>query len=431
VRICQLILIRLQVRFLLCHGCLNGVIRWLDGCQNQFVQVDPLRAYQSLNPDDLKRLATHIQKSLSAKGLSNSVQLLKGQPGVQVFANQLDTDDMLLGVMGGMVVNLKTGIARPQTASDLITKSAGCVFDPDATCPLFENFLQSIFRGDVDLIDYIQTWLGYALTGLTREQQLLFGYGIGANGKSVLFSILQALMGAYAIAAPVDTIMMRGKEGPKSHLLARLEGARLVIANETADNQALAENLIKEMTGGEKMAADAKYKDVVEFQPKFKLVVVGNHKPVIRGTDSGIWRRLHMVPFDRVLSEVEQDRDLLGKLKAELPGILNWAIKGCLNWQRTGLLMPDVMRRSVEEYRNESDVIGLWLDEKCETAPALFVAASTLFMSYKNWCEANGHFASSTTLLGKRLADRGFSKRKSGTVTWRGLALRQGMLPGM
>ena len=138
-----------------------------------------------------------------------------------------------------------------------------------------------------------------------------------------------------------------------------------------------------------------------------------------------------MVPFDRVLSEVEQDRDLLGKLKAELPGILNWAIKGCLNWLRTGLSMPDVMRRSVEEYRTESDIIGIWLEEACDVAPALSVAASTLFMSYKNWCEANGHFASSTTLLGKRLADRGFSKRKSGTVTWLGLALRQRMLPGM
>jgi putative DNA primase/helicase len=290
--------------------------------------------------------------------------------------------------------------------------------------------LQQVFQEDQSLIDYLQQYVGYCLTGLTTEQQVLFGFGLGANGKSVLFSVLTELFGSYALAAPIDTFMLSGNEGPKSYLLARLAGARFVLANETADGQRLAESIIKELTGGEVIAAAHKYGHLFEFQPRFKIAMVGNHKPVIRGTDSGIWRRLHLLPFNRSFSVSEQDPDLVTKLKSELSGILNWALKGALSWQQNRrLIVPEAMKKEVDAYHSESDIIGQWLTEKCADDPKATTASSALYYDYANWCKENGHIPSSKTLLGRRLTERGFGKRPGAKAVWIGLALQQPPFP--
>jgi putative DNA primase/helicase len=379
-----------------------------------------------LSPDDMKRFMNHVIKSLNAASLINAVTLLKGQPNVQIHAYDLDANPLLLGVKNGQCIDLKTGMVFDLTPEHLITKYVGCNYDPYAQCPQWEEFLQQVFQEDQSLIDYLQQYVGYCLTGLTSEQQVLFGFGLGANGKSVLFSVLTELFGTYAVAAPIDTFMLSGNEGPKSYLLARLAGARFVLANETADGQRLAENIIKELTGGEVIAAAHKYGHLFEFQPRFKIAMVGNHKPVIRGTDSGIWRRLHLLPFNRTFTPSEQDPDLVTKLKSELSGILNWALKGTLSWQQNKrLIVPEAMKKEVEAYHSESDIIGQWLTEKCAVDPKATTASSALYTDYANWCKANGHFASSQTLLGRRLSERGFRKRAGAKAVWIGLALLQ------
>ena len=377
-----------------------------------------------LSPDDMKRFMNHVIKSLNASSLINAVTLLKGQPKVQIHAQELDANPLLLGVKNGQCIDMRTGMVFDLTPEHLITKSVGCEYDPYAQCPQWEEFLQQVFQEDQSLIDYLQQYVGYCLTGLTSEQQVLFGFGLGANGKSVLFSVLTELLGTYAIAAPIDTFMLSGNEGPKSYLLARLAGARFVLANETSDGQRLAENIIKELTGGEVIAAAHKYGHLFEFQPRFKIAMVGNHKPVIRGTDSGIWRRLHLLPFNRSFAVSEQDPDLGTKLKSELTGILNWALKGALSWQQNKrLIVPDAMKKEVEAYHSESDIIGQWLLERCVVDPKATTASSALYYDYANWCKANGHVASSKTLLGRRLTERGFGKRTGAKATWIGLAL--------
>jgi len=379
-----------------------------------------------LAPDDMKRFMQHVIKSLNASSLINAVTLLKGQPNVQIHAGELDANSLLLGVQSGQCIDLTTGMVFDLTPEHLITKSVGCEYDPYAQCPQWEEFLQQVFQEDQSLIDYLQQYVGYCLTGLTTEQQVLFGFGLGANGKSVLFSVLTELFGTYAVAAPIDTFMLSGNEGPKSYLLARLAGARFVLANETADGQRLAENTIKELTGGEVIAAAHKYGHLFEFQPKFKIAMVGNHKPVIRGTDSGIWRRLHLLPFNRTFAVSEQDPDLVTKLKSELSGILNWALKGALSWQQNKrLIVPDAMKKEVEAYHSESDIIGQWLTERCAVDPKATTASSALYADYANWCKTNGHHASSQTLLGRRLSERGFGKRTGAKAVWIGLALLQ------
>jgi putative DNA primase/helicase len=383
-----------------------------------------------LSPDEMKRFIQHVIKSLSAASLINAVTLLKGQPKVQIHADELDANPMLLGVKNGQCIDLRTGMVFELTPEHLITKSVGCEYDPYAQCPQWEAFLQQVFQEDQSLIDYLQQYVGYCLTGLTSEQQVLFGFGLGANGKSVLFSVLSELFGTYAVSAPIETFMLSGNEGPKSYLLARLAGARFVLANETADGQRLAENIIKELTGGEVIAAAHKYGHVFEFQPRFKIAMVGNHKPVIRGTDSGIWRRLHLLPFNRSFAASEQDPNLVSKLKSELSGILNWALKGVLSWQQNKrLIVPDAMKKEVETYHSESDIIGQWLLERCVVDAKATIASSVLYADYANWCRSNGHLASSQTLLGRRLSERGFGKRTGAKAVWIGLALLQPTLP--
>ena len=385
---------------------------------------------ERMSPENLKRLSAHITKSLNATSLANSVTLLKGQPGVEVHTHELDANPMLLGLKNGQCMDLVTGMVFDMEPNHLVTKTVGCEFDPYAPCPQWEAFLLDVFQSDQDLIDYLQQWVGYCLTGSIAEQQILFAYGLGANGKSVLFSVLAEMFGTYAITAPVETFMLKANEGPKTHLLARLAGARFVLANETADGQRLAENTIKELTGGETIAAAHKYGHVFEYRPSFKIAIVGNHKPVIRGTDTGIWRRLHMLPFNRTFATHEQDPNLVKKLKSELSGILNWAIKGALAWhQNNRLQVPDAMRKEADVYRSESDIIGQWLSENCNVQGGLKESAADLYYDYGNWCKRNGHQVSSQTIFGRRLSERGFTKKSGAKVVWNGLALLQPTLP--
>ena len=388
------------------------------------------KGMEKMSPENLKRLSAHVTRSLNATSLANAVTLLKGQPGVEVHTHELDTNPMLLGLKNGQCMDLGTGMVFDMEPYHLVTKTVGCELDPYASCPQWEAFLLDVFQNDQDLIDYLQQWVGYCLTGSIAEQQILFAYGLGANGKSVLFAVLAEMFGSYAVTAPVETFMLSGNEGPKSFLLARLAGARFVLANETADGQRLAENTIKELTGGETIAAAHKYGHVFEYRPSFKIAIVGNHKPVIRGTDTGIWRRLHMLPFNRTFAPHEQDPNLVRKLKSELSGILNWAIKGALAWhQNKRLQVPDAMRKEADAYRSESDIIGQWLSENCNVQAGLKESAADLYYDYGNWCRRSGHQVSSQTIFGRRLSERGFSKKSGAKVVWNGLALLQPTLP--
>ena len=389
-----------------------------------------------------KVLAAHAAKSLNKNVLDNTVALLKSQPGVQLRAAQLDANDLLLGTADGQVIDLTTGQARAQTPADYITKAVVCSYDPLATCPTWQAFLDSLFRSgggskdlddDQGLISYLQQWVGYALTGQTKEQQFLFAHGFGANGKSVLFGLLQDLMGSYGLQSQSEAFMLNQATGGATPSLARLHGARLVIAPETEDGQRLAESTVKQLTGGDVMVARQLYAQHFEFIPKFKLVIVGNHKPQIRGDDHGIWRRVHLLPFKRIFEEHEQDKNLPKKLRKELPGILNWAIQGCLMWQRAcTLALPEIMQREAREYRSDMDLIAQWLADECEVGPEKQELVSTAYASFGRWCKQNGNAAFSNRRFSLKLAERGFAPTRSNKARgWSGFACRQGVLYGL
>jgi putative DNA primase/helicase len=343
---------------------------------------------------------------------------------IVVRPEQLDTDDNALTCRNG-TLDLRTGILRPHDPTDLITRLAPVNFNPEAKAPRFEEFLERIFAGDTELIGFVQRAAGYSLTGETSEQCFTICYGVGANGKSTLMSILQELMGEYAATTPTETLLVKRHGDGIPNDLARLVGVRLVSATETEDGRRLAEAKLKALTGGDKIAARFMRAEWFEFTPKFKIWLATNHRPDIRGTDLGIWRRVHLVPFNVTIEKEDQDPHLLDALRAELPGILAWAVRGCLEWRKRGLDPPEAVKIATEEYRGDSDQLGTWIDDDCEVGDELSEWASDLYFDYKEWSQRSGEKTMTQKALGRQLSERGFKKKrmKQG-IAYLGITLR-------
>jgi putative DNA primase/helicase len=274
-------------------------------------------------------------------------------------------------------------------------------------------------------MQFVQRAVGYSLTGNTREQVIFIAHGTGRNGKSTFTTTLLSLLGEYGQQTPTETLMVkRGDSIPND--LARLKGTRLVAAMESDEGRRLSEALIKQLSGGDRIPARFMRAEWFEFQPTFKIWLATNHKPVIRGTDLAIWRRIRLVPFTVTISEQEEDKQLGEKLQAEFPGILRWAVEGCLAWQQHGLGMPEAVKNATAGYREEMDVLGAWVAECCVIEPNAKAGAKELYASYTAWCEAGGERALSQRAFGLQLGERGF-ERYRGTGKkhmWRGIGLK-------
>lgn len=379
-------------------------------------------------PKDGEVFAKHARKSQDRKTICNTIALWSDFKSIRITINDIDSNPFMVGLdQARLVIDLKTGKTRPAVQSDYITKS----LMPDALGNSEEaerwiEFLNQIFDNDQELIDWMQMFLGYLLTGSTREQIFLFLYGLGANGKSVFVELVKYILGDYGRAISSETLSEGKRQaGSASPELANLIGSRLAVCSETEDGTALAESLVKSLVSGDTLSARKLYQGPIEYQPQFKLMMMGNHKPVIRGNDHGMWRRVRLVPFNRTFSEQERDPHLIDKLKSESNHILAWMIEGCIKWQKTSLAnVPESIKCATDEYQSDQDIIGLWLSECTEADNISETPSSALYESYKNWCMDNGHRAASKTALGRRLKDRRFTNRKShGRMVWVGINL--------
>jgi len=355
-------------------------------------------------------VAKHAKNSQQAPRLKAALELAQSIPELVLKHDQLDRHDMLLGVGNG-VVNLKTGKLQAAKPDDYITRHSPVIFDAAATCPLFLKFLDQVTGACKPLITYLQRVIGYCLTGNAAEQCLFFLYGYGANGKSTFLTVLTDLLGSdLARQTPSETLMARKSSGA-SNDIARLVGIRVVIANEIEDGSLLAESLVKQMTGGDVMTARFLYGEFIEFVPKFKLFIAGNHKPTIRGRDQGIWRRINLIPFEVTIPPGQRDKRLSIKLRAELPGILNWAIKGCLAWQKSGLAQPKLVTDAVNSYREEMDLLGQWVAGNCVVDARYVWPSRQAYGNYKLWAEGGGYKPMSESIFSREL-ETSFKKVK-------------------
>ncbi len=384
--------------------------------------------------DDSEKRVAFAKRAVYSEShgrIAGMIALAKSEAGIPVTLDQLDRDPWLLNVANG-TLNLHTGKLREHQRSDLITKLVPVAYHRNTGCPEWLKFLKTIMKGDVQLIAFLKRAVGYCLTGETNEQCLFILHGTGANGKSTFLRTISASLGDYAATASTDTFMVKDGDGPRNDV-ARLKGSRFVSAAEAEDGRQLAEALIKQMTGGDRLTARFLYNEAFEFQPAFKLWLAVNHKPVIKGTDNAIWRRIRLVPFEITIPEEKQDKTLPAKLQAELPGILRWAVEGCLAWQREGLKPPEAVVSATNEYRSEMDVLDQFLAERCVTAKGAealrhHVTVAGLYGAYEQWCGENGiHYPLTKPKLGSRLRERGLkNEKRNGEHVWLGIALREG-----
>ncbi|TAN84038.1 MAG: hypothetical protein EPN14_02505 [Gallionella sp.] len=376
-----------------------------------------------------EHFAKWARTTSSARTIEASLSLLSSMSGMRLSLPHIDADPMLIGFdHARQVIDLRTGIARAATPDDFITKSlAPCSIGDAALAVRWLAFLEQVFDGDAQLIGWLHRWCGYLLTGKTSEQIFLFFFGLGANGKSVFAETIRHVAGDYARTVASETLTATKRQaGGASPDLADLIGCRLALSTETEDGSALAESLIKTITGGDAISTRKLYCEPVTFQPAFKLLMLGNHRPIIHGADHGIWRRIRLVPFTRTFSEQERDPHLLETLKAEAPHILAWMVSGCIAWQRRGLAdVPAVVATQTAEYRAEQDIVGQWLGD-CTTADRASEAdAGSLYDNYRLWAMNAGLKPASKVSLGRRLSERGFAQRKKhGRRMWCGIALK-------
>ena len=225
------------------------------------------------------------------------------------------------------------------------------------------------------------------------------------------------------MSAPPGFMMVRRRdEHPTA--LADLHGKRLVVLSETADGDRLDEGTVKALTGGDKIRARRMREDHWEFKPSHLPIIVTNHRPRVRGTDEGIWRRLRLVPFAVTIPKAERDSRLSEKLAEELPGVLAWAVRGCLEWQQSGLAEPESVLQATSQFRESSDSVASWLKEVCDTSnPDGFIRAKEARESYERHCRDNGDQHIGPRKFGEELKRRFEHGRDRGGTFYRGVEI--------
>lgn len=382
-----------------------------------------LKVYAQTDADEgtemQKAFDKHMKASRSNK--SKKAMLSEVQHHVPILPAQMDKYRMALNTPSG-ILNLKTGKLGAHKAEYFFTKITSVDLSSAADCPRWLSFLDDIFNSDKDLIRYVQKALGYSLTGSTSEQCAFFLYGTGKNGKSTFLDVVRDVFGDYAANIQPETIMVRNNNSSAINSdIARLKGARLVTGVEPNEGVRINEGLLKQLTGDDTVTARKLYSEEFEFKPEFKLWMATNHKPIIRGTDTGIWRRIHMIPFTVAIPDDKVDKNLSHKLKAEMTAIFKWIVDGCMLWQKEGLKMPRAVLESVREYRREMDVISAFVNDCCQNTGS--VPAKQLYAVYAQWADDNNEYCMSNTKFGVELAKRYEKVRTTQGIVYSGLSL--------
>lgn len=389
---------------------------------------------ESGDHDDPSEFFLFCSISQQAKMVTNMIRLACSDPRVAVPARELDKHSHLLGVRNG-VVDLRSGALLDPDPELRITMVAGCEFDPTAKCPVFDSTLLDCFFGDGAMANFFLRTLGYALQGNPTADVLIIPFGNGSNGKSTLYGVAREVFGAYAKSAEAGSFVkdaIGGNAGGPREDLVRLRGARFVYVNEPDENGELREGAIKSMTGGDAITARGVHaKKSLEIIPTWTVFMPTNHKPIVRGTDNGIWRRLVLLPFERNFEAdktVVKDEKRVEKLKAEMPGILARFVRAGIKYHKEGLAPPPAIQVAREAYRGQMDLLAEWLDECCVVTDASVLTPSVdLWASWELFAKNRGnlHFVKSSTALGRKLEQRFPAMKNEKDVRCRrGIALR-------
>lgn len=417
---------------------MQNVIRGL------FAEAERLQTSASTYPSDnlayawrtqAAALVRHATFCETASRVSSALKCACVRPGMALKTTDLDTYEMLFNCANG-IIDLTTGALIPHDSSKLLTKLSpidylGTDCDISKHAPTWLRFLSDITCQDKELEEYLQRIIGYTLTGSVKEQVLFLLYGKGSNGKSVFLEIIKAIMGdssGYAQQADFTTFLETNNTGPRNDV-ARMVGVRFLSASEAPEGKRLNETLVKQITGGDTITARFLNQEFFDFVPTLKLFLASNYRPVVSGTDHGIWRRMQLVPFSAQFKGSNRDLSLKDKLTAELPAILSWAVQGCLKWQKDGLQVPKAVAAATLEYRGAMDILQGFLDDCCqidENNPAAKTSAQNLFDAYLAWAQRHGHkMPMKLETFKERMESRGMvQKRNNVGRFWQGVTLK-------
>ncbi len=359
----------------------------------------------------IERLARHHAKHVLPSAVFDADPLLLNTP--------LDSCDLRDAITP----------SRSHHKEDYATRMTTVAAAETADCPIWCKFLDRIMAGDPQMVAYLQRVCGYMLTGSVEEHALFFGFGTGANGKGTFANVLLGILGVgpagYAAVAPISTFTASQTEQHPTDL-AMLRGVRCVIAQETEEGRSWAISKLKMMTGGDLITARFMRENFFTYAPQFKIMICGNHKPMLRGVDEATRRRFHLIPFTVTIPPADRDPKLGEKLKAEYPGILRWMIDGCVAWQRDGLNPPKTVTDATAAYLIDEDSLTAWLTECCWVGKSYYDTLVNLFASWKAWAEANGERVGQRKELAKALDARPELTRRmarTGRAGWDGLAV--------
>ena len=367
----------------------------------------------------------HLSRSRSHRGKEGFIAEARHLEGVPVLPSEMDRAGNAFNVRN-CLISLKTGKTAEHDKKYMISKLAPVTYDENARCPRWDRFIEEVTCGDKSLQLYLQRMIGYCMTAYTKEQCMFFLYGNGSNGKSVFVDTIAYMLGEYAASCQPETVMMRDRNNTARGDLARLKGARMVVTSEPNDGCRLDEGIVKQMTGGteNKLTARFLYGREFEFSPEFKIVMSTNYKPVIKGTDNGIWRRVRLIPFTAEFTKENRDPQLTEKLRRELPGILNWAIAGAVGWCKEGLPPCAIIDEAGQEYRSEMDRVQQFLDDCTERSDSGSTQASTLYKCYRAWCSEQGdRFPISSNKFCSELKRRYKSRKTSAFNEYLGICI--------
>jgi putative DNA primase/helicase len=378
-------------------------------------------AKDAFRPENAGKMAEMLKWAGSCHSkarIESCIGLAKAQDGIDITPALLDADPYLLNLANG-TFDLREMRLREHRKTDLLTKIVKHAYSQDAKCLHWLEFLAKVLDRDDELIRYVQKAVGYSLSGDTSEKCFFFLYGLGNNGKSIFVETISRLMGDYANILDVEALMMQqhgNPSGPSSDL-AILKGARFVISSETEDGRRLSESKIKRLTGGDTIHCRFLKQEFFSYVPEFKIWIAGNHKPQIRGTDEGIWSRVHLIPFEVTIPKDQRipAAKLHAMFRTESEGILAWMIEGYRLWQQEGLRKPGAVEQATESYRSESDVFGQFLAECTDADQFGEVRALELYNVYARWAKGQGEKSPATnTRFGRAMSERGESWRQSG-----------------
>ena len=419
----------LALLFIARHG---NVFRWTAGrdwlhYDGTVWQRDQRKSYYSYiqklcrEQIALKQDLTNTTRVRSAKTRNGVAELAKHDPKIAMLDDVFKSDPNLLNTPGG-IVDLRTGKMRKSRPEDYCTQITS-VSPSNEPPKLFLKTLNEIFLSDKEVIDFVQRLLGYTATGLTTEQVIVFFYGSGANGKSLLLDLVAEILGTYAIKLPIN-VLMQSKYQRHETEIAQLDGVRLARSSEPERGAVWAEARIKELTGDKKARARSMRKDFYEFLITHKHLVAGNYQPRLSGGDPAMARRMKQIPFNAKFEGKNCAHDLSKKLMAEASQILGWLIEGSIQWYENGLQVPEVIENASHAYMAEMDDLCIWMEERCDTNPEYSEKASILYADFKAWKILRSEPPWSAKEFGKQLTAKEFEKGKShGLTTYKGIEL--------